>query len=70
MFETIALPQPADVCKPQHCGKKQAPAAPVMQTIEETASDQPRTLKCRWLIADATLGQSGLVAQWANIVDD
>jgi hypothetical protein len=69
MFETIAFLQPADVRKPRHCGQKQAPEAPVTQTVEETASDQPRTLKCRWLMTDAASGVSGLVAQWAEIDD-
>jgi hypothetical protein len=69
MFETIAFLQPADVRKAQHCGQKQARKTPATQTIEETASDQPRTLKCRWLITDAASGESGLVAQWAEVDD-
>jgi hypothetical protein len=69
MFETLALLQPADVRKPQHSGQKKAPETPVTQTIEETASDQPRTLKCRWVITDTTSGESVLVAQWAEVDD-
>jgi hypothetical protein len=69
MFETIAFLQPADVRKPQHCGQKQAPKTPVSQTIAEAAPDQPRILKCRWLMTDAASGESGLVAQWAEVDD-